>query len=99
MVPDDLESAKKTFISEVLETIVLNDIPGELIFNWGLTWFLVHCGPWTKGGKNELTFQDLRIKDKLLPSCGKFMGEVLPPQLIYGGKSDRCHPPFDFDKL
>ena len=66
MAPDDLESAKKTFISE---TIVLNDIPVELIFNWGLTWFLVHCGPLTKGGKNELTFQDLRIKDKLLSSC------------------------------
>ena len=26
------------------------------------------------------------------------MGEVLPPQLIYGGKSDRCHPPFDFPR-
>ena len=49
MAPDDLESAKKTFISEVLETIVLNDIPVELIFNWGLTWFLAHCGPLTKG--------------------------------------------------
>ena len=96
MAPDDLESAKKTFISEVLETIVLNDIPVELIFNWST---MVHCGPWTKGGKNELTFQDLRIKDKLLLLCGSFMGEVLPPQLIYGGKSDRCHPPFDFDKL
>ena len=65
MAPDDLESAKKTFISEVLETVALNDIPGELIFNWDQTGInLVPGALWTmdKREKNELTFQDLRIK-------------------------------------
>ena len=24
------------------------------------------------------------------------MGEFLPPQIIYGGKTDKCHPVFKF---
>jgi len=28
--------------------------------------------------------------------CGALTGEVLPIQLVYEGKTKRCHPPFDF---
>ena len=100
MAPDDLESAKKTFISEVLEIVALNDIPGELIFNWDQTGInLVPGALWTmdKREKKRIDISGFKDKRKITAiMCGSFMGEVLPPQLIYGGKSDRCHPPFDF---
>ena len=28
--------------------------------------------------------------------CGTILGEFLPIQLIYGGKTNRCHPSYDF---
>ena len=34
---DDLEEVKKTFLTEILETVEFNDIPPELIFNWDQT--------------------------------------------------------------
>ena len=37
VAPEDLEGVRKTFLSEVLETVQMNDIPGELIFNWEQT--------------------------------------------------------------
>jgi len=35
--PDDLEDARKTFLTDIVETVALDDIPGELIFNWDQT--------------------------------------------------------------
>ena len=34
-----LEEEKHSFLSEVLDPVVLNDIPPELIFNWDQTGF------------------------------------------------------------
>ena len=34
---DELEKANQTLLSEILDTVTLNDIPPELIFNWDQT--------------------------------------------------------------
>ena len=34
---DELEKEKEAFLSEILDTVGLNDIPPELIFNWDQT--------------------------------------------------------------
>jgi len=54
VTPEDLDSFKKTLFSEMVETVDINDIPGELTFNWELTWYLELCGLWINKGKNVL---------------------------------------------
>ena len=31
---EDLIEVKRSFLTEILETVSLEDIPGDLIFNW-----------------------------------------------------------------
>ena len=44
MAPDNFEKVKETFLSEIIETVEMNDIPGDLIFNWDQTGI---NGPWS----------------------------------------------------
>ena len=37
VAPDDLEEFKKSFLSEILETMEMNDVLEDLIFNWDQT--------------------------------------------------------------
>ena len=98
--PEDLEGVRKTFLSEVVQTVEMNDIPGELIFNWDQTGVnLVPGALWTmdKRGKKRIDISGFKDKRQITAvMCGSFMGEMLPPQLIYGGTTTRCHPPFEF---
>jgi len=53
----ELEEGKHSFLSVVLDTVVLNDIPPELIFNWDQTGInLVPSPLWTldKKGKKRI---------------------------------------------
>ena len=64
---DDLEEVKKTFLTEILETVEFNDIPPELIFNWDQTGInLVPTALWTmdKKGKKELRLLGTKTNDK-----------------------------------
>ena len=52
---DDLEEVKDSFLSEVVETIDMNGIPPELIFNWdqtGINLVQLLFGQWTKEESN-----------------------------------------------
>ena len=54
---DELEKEKETFLSQMLDTVGLNDIPQELIFNWDQTGInLVPTALWTfdKKGKKRI---------------------------------------------
>ena len=100
MGPDDLEKVKKSFLSEIMETIAMNDVPEDLIFNWDQTGInLVPGALWTmdKKGKKRIEIAGLHDKKQITAvMCGSIIGEILPPQLIYGGKTVRCHPTISF---
>jgi len=50
-----------------------------------------------KRGKKCIDIADFKDKKQITAvMCGSFMGEMLPPQLIYGGTTKCCHPPFEF---
>jgi len=75
----------------------MNDIPGELIFNWDQTG--VNLALWTMNKRGKKCIDIAGFKDKRQITAvmyGSFMGEMLSPQLIYGGTLKRCHPPFEF---
>ena len=62
---------------------------------------LVPVSSWTmeKSGSNHVAIAGTGDKKQITAViCGNVMGECLPLQLIYAGKTRRCHTKFDFPK-
>lgn len=78
----------------------MEDIPIELIINWDQTGLnLVPVSTWTMAtkGSKRVPIQGLDDKRQITGVfCGTLLGEFLPIQLIYSGKTQRCLPPFKF---
>ena len=97
---DELEKEKEAFLSQVLDAVGLNDIPQELIFNWDQTGInLVPTALWTldKKGKKQIKIAGYQDKRQITAvMCGSLVGELLPFQLVYAGKTSKCHPSYEF---
>ena len=81
---------QKSFLDDVVSTVVMEEIPAELIMNWDQTDIKLFPSSWTMemagvGDKRRIT----------AIFCGT-LGDFLPVQLIYQGKSPRCHPHYQF---
>ncbi len=74
----------------------MEEIPPRLILNWDQTGLnLVPSSNWTMERKGTILVKLCGLKDKRMITgifCGNLNGEMLPFQLIYGGKTTRCHP-------
>ena len=95
--PDDLKQKKIEFLQKVVDIVTMEEIPSELILTGirlGLTWCQYLTGLWSRKESNEFQSKGLKIKGGVF--CGSLIGEFLPIQLIYGGKTKRCHPPQSF---
>ena len=101
--PQDFEKQQIKFLQEIVDIVTMEDIPPELIINWDETGlYLVPSSNWTMAQKGTKRIRIRGLKDKRMITgvfCGSLIGEFLPPQLIYGGKTDQCHPvaPFPAD--
>lgn len=98
--PYDFQEKKKEFLSSVFETVVMEDIPHELILNWNQTGLkLVPSSTWTMERQGSKCVEMIGVNDKRQITavfCGSLIGEFLPLQLIYKGKTARCLPRFTF---
>ena len=78
----------------------MENILSHLIMNWDQTAInLVPSSPWTKEtkGKKRVEINGLNDKQQITAVfCGTMEGHFLPLQLIYGGKTQRCHLVYDF---
>ena len=96
----EFNQAKELFLQEVIDVVPMEEIPIDLIFNWDQTGLnLVPVSSWrmTSKGSKCVEIQGLTDKRQITGVlCGTLLGEFLPPQLIYGGKTDRCLPTFKF---
>ena len=94
--PPDFEEMKKAFLEEVSTTVTMEDIPSELIFNWDQTGIhLIPVSPWTmeQSGAARVEISGIDNKHQITAIfCGTLTGDFLPLQIIYKGKSQRCHP-------
>ena len=83
-----------------METVEFYDIPPELIFNWDQTGInLVPTALWTmdRRGKKRIEIAGYQDKRQITAiTCGSLVGKLLPFQLVYAGKTDRCHPAYKF---
>ncbi len=100
-LPDNFEEQKADFLKCIAEKVKKYKIPDELIINFDQTGMkIVPVSNWTldlKGGKQvAITGKDDKREVTALLAVN-LRGDVLPPQIIYQGKTDGCHPKnFDF---
>lgn len=99
-VIEHFDELRKQFLDEVMTVTVMEEIPPELILNWDQTGLnVVPSSSWTmaqKGSKRvELTGMDDKRQITAV-FCGTLSGDFLPIQLVYQGKTPRCHPHYQF---
>ncbi len=84
------------FLQEIIDIFTMENIPPDLIINWDqIGLYLVPSTNWTMAKKRSTRIPICGLQDKRMITgvfCGSLIGEFLPPQLIYGGKTNRCHP-------
>ena len=93
---------KRAFLDDVVAVVTMEDVPPELILNWDQTGIhLVPASTWTmdKEGSKRVEISGANDKRQITAVfCGTLTGDFLPLQLVYKGKSPRCHPRFQFPK-
>ena len=96
-VPTDFEDVKSAFLTRVKNTIEeAGNPPPQLIMNFDQTGCkFVPCSEWTLAvqGSKQVEIKGLDDKREMTVLLSITMsGKLLPPQLIYAGKTHRCHP-------
>ena len=98
--PDDFARVKQAFLNEVVQVVEMEEIPAELILNWDQTGInLVPVSSWTmdQSGAKRVEVKGVNDRRQITALfCGTLTGDFLPVQLIYKGKTTRCHPHFRF---
>ena len=94
------EELQEEFLADIKAEVLMNDIPPSLIFNWDQTALkFVPTGEWTMHRAKEKIISIASSDDKRQITAVlaiTLTGEYLPPQLIYQGKTLRCHPKVSF---
>ena len=98
--PQDFNKLKEDFLADVVSVVTMEEIPPELILNWDQTGInLVPAASWTmeRAGSKRVEISGVGEKRQITAVlCGSLIGDYLPLQLIYKGKTSRCHPNFNF---
>ncbi len=96
----DFMVRKGVFLNEVAMTVETVGIPAELILNWDQTGIrIVPSSNWTMEKKGSKRVEMTGVNDKRQITavlCGNMLGDLLPLQIVYKGKTPRCHPRFQF---
>ena len=97
---EQFEELKREFLEQVVTTVTMEEIPQEFILNWdqsGLN--IVPSSAWTmeQRGAKRVELTGLNDKRQITAVfCGTLSGDFLPIQLVYQGKTKRCHPRYLF---
>lgn len=91
---------KKQFLNDVVSIVEFMEIPAELILNWDQTGIkIVPSCTWTMDQQGSKRVEIVGVTDKRQITavfCGSLTGDFLPIQVVYKGKTSRCHPHFKF---
>ena len=91
---------KEAFHADVTATVTMEEVPPELILNWDQTGIkFVPNSSWTMARHGVKRVELVGVGDKRQITavfCGSLLRDFLPVQVIYKGKTSRCHPRFSF---
>ncbi len=99
-LPENFDEQKDKFISDVGGIVADHDIPPELVLNFDQTGVkIVPVSNWTLAAQGSKQVAIVGLEDKreitaLLGSTAS--GDLLPPQVIYQGTTDKCHAHYTF---
>ena len=97
---ENFAAKKKEFLDDLVTTVEMEEIPPELILNWDQTGIrLVPSSSWTMEQRGVKRVEVVSQNDKRQITAvfyGSLQGDFLPVQVIYTGKTTRCHPHFEF---
>ena len=87
---------QEQFLADIKAEVLMKDIPQGLIFNWDQTAIeLVPTGQWTMNRAGAKMIPIAHSDDKRQVTAvfaATMTGKYLPTQVIYKGKTERCHP-------
>ena len=96
----EFQRLKEEFLQDVVTTVEMEEIPSELILNWDQTGIkIVPSNTWTMEKQGTKRVDIAGANDKRQTTavlCGSLVGDFLPIQVIYQGKTPRCHPKYQF---
>ena len=88
------------FLSQISGLVAANSIPEDLIINFDQTGInLIPAGNWTleQRGAQRVEIYGAVDKRRITATFAATMsGLFLPMQLLYGGKTNQCHPKYAF---
>ena len=97
---NNFKEVKSQFLHDIVATVELEEIPAQLILNWDQTGIkIIPTSSWTMEKEGSKRIEVVGVDDKRLITavfCGTLVGDFLPVQLIYKGKTDHCHPHYQF---
>jgi hypothetical protein len=98
---EDFQERKDQFLIDVKTIVTLEEVPLELIINWDQTamHYIPVSASWTMEAEGSRRVDINGIDDKrqitAVFACS-MDGSFFPMQLVYQGKSQKCHPSFQF---
>lgn len=99
-LPTDLHTIKEKYQRRISRRVRKYKIPPELIINWDQTSVeVIPTGNWTMNHKGDKQVEIKGIDDKRNYTSLMAItqsGHMLPPQIIYQGKTQQCHARADF---
>ena len=98
--PEVFGPLKDKFLADISKAITDNSIPLPMVVNFDQTGVnIVPASNWTMHPTGDTQVPISGIDDKrqiTMVLANTPTGHVLPPQVIYTGTTDRCHPTFRF---
>ena len=100
MTEANFSDLKQSFLSNLRDIVIMDEVPLELVLNWDQTGIkIVPIDTWTMDVRGSKRVELIGLKDKQQITavfCGTLVGDFLPVQLVYKGKTNQCHPHFAF---
>ena len=94
------DESKDIFLADVAAEVLFNDIPGSLIINWDQTGLSIAPIGYLTMEKERTKIVPIAHSDDKRQLTAVLAitaaGEYLPPQLLYQGKTPKCHPQVSF---
>jgi hypothetical protein len=100
ITPEQFQGMKSTYLHQVVSMVKLHSVPSSLVINLDQTGLnIVPSGEWTmeKEGSKRVDLAGLGDKRQITATFAASLdGQFLPMQILYQGKTNRCHPNFAF---
>ena len=92
----DIAKLRKSYLLQIKGMVDAHNIPSQLVINWDQAGVkLVPSSNWTLEQEGAERVEIARLNDKRQVTAtlaGTLSGKLLPLQILYQGKTERCHP-------